>query len=73
VSVRESSDRYLSPEQAKRFYDRLGSRQDWQSFFENPGINEMIGHADFDSAHRVRVRVWDWRISYEAVTASSAR
>ena len=53
MSVRESSDRYLSPEQAKRFYDRLGSRQDWQSFFENPGINEMIGHADFDSAHSV--------------------
>lgn len=46
-------DRYLSPEQAKRFYDRLGSRQDWQSFFEHPAINEMTAHAAFDSAHSV--------------------
>lgn len=43
-------DRYLSPEQAKRFYDRLGSAQDWQGFYENPAINELIAHAAFDSA-----------------------
>ncbi len=53
MSVREPSDRYLSPAEAKRFYDRLGSAQDWQGFFENPAINEMIGHAAFDSAHSV--------------------
>ena len=47
------TDRYLSPGEAKRFYDRLGSVQDWQAFFENPAINEMIGHAAFDSAHTV--------------------
>jgi ubiquinone/menaquinone biosynthesis C-methylase UbiE len=46
-------DRYLSPAEAKRFYDRLGSRQDWQGFFENPAINELIAHAAFDSAHSV--------------------
>ncbi|MFY9910906.1 MAG: class I SAM-dependent methyltransferase [Candidatus Sulfotelmatobacter sp.] len=46
-------DRYLSPAEAKHFYDRLGSRQDWQSFFENPAINEMIEHAAFESAHSV--------------------
>jgi ubiquinone/menaquinone biosynthesis C-methylase UbiE len=46
-------DRYLSPGEAKRFYDRLGSRQDWQSFFENPAINELIAHAAFDTAHSV--------------------
>ena len=46
-------DRYLSPAEAKRFYDRLGSKQDWQGFFENPAINEMIAHAAFDSAHSV--------------------
>jgi len=44
---------YLSPAEAKRFYDRLGSGQDWQSFFENPAINELIAHAAFDSAHSV--------------------
>ena len=46
-------DCYLSPAEAKRFYDRLGSRQNWQGFFENPAINEMIAHAAFDSAHSV--------------------
>ncbi len=53
MSVREPTDRYLSPEQAKRFYDRLGSAQDWQSFYENPAINELIAHAAFDSAQSV--------------------
>ena len=53
MSVREPTDRYLSPEQAKRFYDRLGSAQDWQRFYENPAINELIAHAAFDSAHSV--------------------
>ena len=53
MSVREPMDRYLSPAEAKRFYDRLGSRQDWQGFFENPAINEMIAHAAFESAHSV--------------------
>ncbi|MGO9515997.1 MAG: class I SAM-dependent methyltransferase [Candidatus Korobacteraceae bacterium] len=46
-------DRYLLPEQAKRFYDRLGSAQDWQAFYENPAVNELIAHAAFDSAHSV--------------------
>lgn len=53
MSVRQPTNRYLSPAEAKRFYDRLGSVQDWQGFFENPAINEMIGHAAFDSAHSV--------------------
>jgi ubiquinone/menaquinone biosynthesis C-methylase UbiE len=53
VSLREPTGRYLSPAEAKRFYDRLGSRQDWQDFFENSAINEMIAHAAFDSAHSV--------------------
>ncbi len=43
-------DRYLSPAQAQRFYDRLGSRQDWQGFYENPATNELIAHAAFGSA-----------------------
>jgi len=53
VNPREPTCRYLSPAEAKRFYDRLGSRQDWQGFFENPAINEMIAHAAFESAHSV--------------------
>lgn len=53
MSVRGPIGRYLSSAEAKRFYDRLGSKQDWQGFFENPAINEMIAHAAFDSAHSV--------------------
>ena len=53
MSVREPTNRYLSPEQAKRFYDRLGSREDLQGFIENSGIYEMIAHAAFDSARSV--------------------
>lgn len=53
MSVRQPTDRYLSPAKAKRFYDRLGSAQDWQGFFENPAINEMIEHAAFEAAHSV--------------------
>ena len=53
MNPREPTRRYLSPAQAKRFYDRLGSAQDWQGFYENPAINKLIGHAAFDSAHLV--------------------
>ena len=53
MSVRDAATRYLSPEEAKRFYDRLGSAQDWQRFYENPAINELIAHSAFDSAHSV--------------------
>lgn len=53
MSIHEPTDRYLSPAEARCFYDRLGSVQDWQGFFENPAIDEMIEHAAFDSAHSV--------------------
>ena len=53
MGVREPMDRYLSPAEPKRFYDRFGSRQDWQGFFENPAINELVAHAAFDSAQSV--------------------
>lgn len=49
----QPTNRFLSPSQAKHFYDRLGSRQDWQGVFENPAINELVAHAAFDSAHSV--------------------
>jgi ubiquinone/menaquinone biosynthesis C-methylase UbiE len=53
VNVRHPTSRYLAPIEAKRFYDRLGSRQDWQRFYENPALNELIAHAGFESAHSV--------------------
>lgn len=43
----------LSREQAKSFYDRLGGRQDWQAFYENPAIDELLAHGGFDRAKAV--------------------
>ena len=43
----------LSHEEARRFYDRLGARQDWQRFFENPALLDMVRHAGFREATSV--------------------
>jgi ubiquinone/menaquinone biosynthesis C-methylase UbiE len=53
VKIPETTDHYLSPAEAKRFYDRFGLRQDWQSFYENPAINKLIAQAAFDSSQSV--------------------
>lgn len=45
--------RFLTREQARAFYDRLGRRQDWQRFYEGRAIRELIAHGDFNTAHRV--------------------
>lgn len=49
----EPSSRYLSPEEAQHFYDRFGSRQDWQVFYEKPAIADLITHAALDSGRSV--------------------
>jgi ubiquinone/menaquinone biosynthesis C-methylase UbiE len=46
-------NRGFSPDDAKRFYDRFGKKQDWQAFYENPAINDLIAHADFEHARAV--------------------
>jgi ubiquinone/menaquinone biosynthesis C-methylase UbiE len=38
---------------ARRFYDRFGSKQDLQSFYENSAIEDLIAHADFEHARAV--------------------
>jgi ubiquinone/menaquinone biosynthesis C-methylase UbiE len=38
---------------ARKFYDRFGSRQDLQAFYENPAIEKLIAHADFEHARAV--------------------
>ncbi len=45
--------RTLSPAQARRVYNRIGRAQDWQSFYENAAIDDMIAHADFENAASV--------------------
>ncbi len=45
--------RHFSHADAKRFYDRFGSRQDWQRFYEDAALDSLIQHADFSSARSV--------------------
>jgi ubiquinone/menaquinone biosynthesis C-methylase UbiE len=43
----------FTPEDARRFYDRFGARQDTQGFYENPALDALIEHADFRHAQAV--------------------
>ena len=43
----------LTPKEAKAFYDRLGARQDWQGFYENPARRDLVAHAGFETAAAV--------------------
>jgi len=43
----------ISRAEAKAFYDRLGRRQDWQAFYEDPALEDLIAHGRFDSAQAV--------------------
>lgn len=45
--------RYLTHQQARRFYDHFGAKQDAQSFYEDKAINALIEHADFQHAQRL--------------------
>lgn len=47
------SRRYLTPEQARAFYDRFGRKQDWQRIYESPAIARQLRHGAFDAARRV--------------------
>ncbi len=42
--------RMLSPEEARRVYDRIGARQDTQAFYEDPAVEAMLGASDLASA-----------------------
>jgi ubiquinone/menaquinone biosynthesis C-methylase UbiE len=43
----------LSRKQARDFYDRLGSKQDWQSFYEDPAVADLIAHLSLAAAASV--------------------
>lgn len=45
--------RCLTPAEAKAFYDRFGSRQDDQGFYEDVAFEALIRFSDFASARRV--------------------
>ena len=43
----------LSPQEARRAYDRIGRMQDSQSFYEDPATALVLQNGDFSSAHAV--------------------
>lgn len=45
--------RYLTPDEARRFYDRFGAKQDTQGFYEDKATSALIQHADFRQAQAV--------------------
>ncbi len=45
--------RTLSYQEARRVYDRIGSAQDSQAFYEDQATDDLIGHGDFGTAQSV--------------------
>jgi len=45
--------RTLSHEEARRFYDRFGARQDSQAFYERPALERMLAHLALGEARAV--------------------
>ena len=43
----------LTPSQARAFYDRFGSKQDTQAFYEDAALDDLIAHAALDQANSV--------------------
>jgi ubiquinone/menaquinone biosynthesis C-methylase UbiE len=43
----------LTRAQAKAFYDRFGAKQDKQGFYEDPALDNLVAHADFEHTRSV--------------------
>jgi ubiquinone/menaquinone biosynthesis C-methylase UbiE len=43
----------LDAQAVRRFYDRFGSKQDRQSFYEDPGLDVLVREGDFGQARHV--------------------
>lgn len=43
----------FGPADARRFYDRVGARQDSQAFYENPAVDALLALGGFSAAHSV--------------------
>jgi ubiquinone/menaquinone biosynthesis C-methylase UbiE len=50
---REEGGRTFTADEAKRFYDRFGRKQDLQAFYEDPAVGGLIAHGDFAHATAV--------------------
>jgi len=47
------NEKVLDPAAAQAYYDRFGKKQDSQGFYEDPALDELVAHADFQDARRV--------------------
>ena len=45
--------RMLTHQQAITFYNHMGTKQDWQAFYEAPATRDLIAHASFETAPAV--------------------
>jgi len=43
----------LTASEAEKYYNRFGKKQDSQGFYENPALNEVIDHSNFQEAEKV--------------------
>jgi ubiquinone/menaquinone biosynthesis C-methylase UbiE len=53
VSERAGSSPCLTRAQARAFYDRFGSKQDGQAFYEDAAVQDLLAHAEFERAKAV--------------------
>ena len=47
------NDHVLSRSSAQAYYDRFGKKQDSQSFYEDPALNDLVAHAHFQASRCV--------------------
>jgi ubiquinone/menaquinone biosynthesis C-methylase UbiE len=45
--------RFLTHDEARRFYDAFGAKQDSQAFYERPALEGLLAHMDLDTARAV--------------------
>ena len=43
----------LTASEAEAYYNRFGKKQDSQGFYEDPALDDLIAHANFQDAQRV--------------------
>lgn len=49
----ESKARFLTPEQARGVYDRIGRFQDWQAIYESRALQELVRFGSFSTSQSV--------------------
>ncbi len=49
----QSAGHFLTPQEARRLYDRIGRFQDWQAVYESPAIRELLQAGEFASAKSI--------------------